>query len=74
MPWNFQYSVDEALNWHRFTNQLLRLKFDNSPRIRQPTGMRGEMVPLTSFRKLLNIAGLPARRKLYNYGKPALQG
>ena len=22
MPWNFQSSVDQSLDWHRFTNQL----------------------------------------------------
>jgi hypothetical protein len=30
----FQYSVDQAPDWHLLTNQLLRLQFDNFPRIR----------------------------------------
>jgi hypothetical protein len=41
----FQYSVDQVPNWHRLTNQLLRLAIrqlsSHSPNPR----MRGEMVP-----------------------------
>ena len=60
MPWNFQYSVDQVLEWHLLTNQLLRLQFDNFPRIRLNPGMRGEMVQ--NFNKFLKSAGLPAYR------------
>ena len=53
MPWNFQYSVDEALNWHRVTNQLIRLSIRQLSSHSPNTGMRGEMVPYNLFSQIL---------------------
>jgi hypothetical protein len=45
MPWNFQYSVDQAPDWHRLTNQLPRLAIRQLSSHSPNQGMRGEMVP-----------------------------
>ena len=41
----FQYSVDQAPDWHRLTNQLLRLAIRQLSSHSPTPGMRGEMVP-----------------------------
>ena len=56
-----QYSVDQAPDWHRLTNQLLRLAIRQLSSHSPNPGMRGEMVP-NLFYKFLKSAGLPAWR------------
>jgi hypothetical protein len=43
MPWNFQSSVDQSLDWHRFTNQLDSSVIRQIPSHSLDTGMRREM-------------------------------
>jgi hypothetical protein len=58
----FQYSVDEALNWRRFTNQLDSSAFQQLSSHSPNPGMRGEMVRLPLFHKFLKTTGWPAHR------------
>jgi hypothetical protein len=74
MPWNFQYSVDESLDWHRVTKQLDSSVFDKFPRIRQFGNERGNYAVQTSFHKFMKSAGLPAYRMLKTAVSRLLQG
>jgi hypothetical protein len=56
----FQYSVDQAPDWHRLTSRLLRLQFDRLSSHSPNPGMRGEMVP--NLYEFLKSAGLPVYR------------